>query len=88
MSHYRRDDTPGATWFFTVVTYRRQEILCKEAVRKSLREAIAMTRIDWPFQVDAWVLLPCGNRRTRMNARVGKPDETVCPPYEAVTYNP
>ena len=58
MSHYRRDDTPGATWFFTVVTYRRQEVLCNEAVRKSLREAIAMTRIHRPFQVDAWVLLP------------------------------
>ncbi len=58
MPHYRRDDSPGATWFFTVVTYRRQEVLCNEAVRKSLREAIAVTRIHRPFQVDAWVLLP------------------------------
>ncbi len=58
MSRYRRDDTPGATWFFTVVTYRRREILCDEVVRNALREAITLTRSDWPFQVDAWVLLP------------------------------
>ncbi len=58
MSHYRRDDTPGATWFFTVATYRRQNTLCDEAVRKSLLEAIAATRKGRPFRVDAWVLLP------------------------------
>ena len=44
MSYYRRADTAGATYFFTVVTYRRQAILCDERVRQALR--------------DAWVLLP------------------------------
>ena len=58
MSRYRRDDTSAATWFFTVVTYRRQAVLCDEAVRAALRDAIMKTRADRPFQIDAWVLLP------------------------------
>ena len=58
MSQYRRDNTPGATWFFTVVTYKRQRTLCDEPVRDALREAIAQTRINWPITIDAWVLLP------------------------------
>lgn len=58
MSRYWRDNTPGATWFFTVVTHRRQRILGDEPVRDALREAIARTRANWPFAIDAWVLLP------------------------------
>jgi putative transposase len=58
MSRYRRDNTPGATWFFTVVTYRRRPILCDEPMRAALRRAIELTRLDWPFAIDAWVLLP------------------------------
>lgn len=58
MSRYRRDNTFGATWFFTVVTCNRQRILCDEPVRVALRTAIADTRINWPFAIDAWVLLP------------------------------
>ncbi len=58
MSRYRRDNTPGATWFFTVVTYKRQRTLCDEPVRDALREVIAQTRINWPIIIDAWVLLP------------------------------
>ena len=58
MSRYRRDNAPGATWFFTVVTFNRQNVLCDEPVRTALREAIQFTRRDWPFRVDAWVLLP------------------------------
>ena len=58
MSRYRRDNTPGATWFFTVVTYKRQRTLCDEPVRDALRAAIAQTRINWPMTIDAWVLMP------------------------------
>ena len=36
MSHYRRANTPNATYFFTVVTYRRQAFLCDEFVRNAL----------------------------------------------------
>ncbi|MCQ8103919.1 transposase [Methylomonas sp. SURF-2] len=58
MSRYRRLQNPGATYFFTVVTYRRQAILCDEPIREALRTAIAITRIKRPFTIDAWVLLP------------------------------
>jgi putative transposase len=58
MSHYRRADISGGTYFFTVVTYRRQPILCDEAVRQALRTAITTVRRNQPFTVNAWVLLP------------------------------
>lgn len=58
MSRYRRADTPGATYFFTVVTYRRRAFLCDEDVRAALREAITKVRNQHPFQIDGWVLLP------------------------------
>lgn len=58
MSHYRRADTPGATYFFTVVTYRRRSFPCDEDVQAALRQAINKVRRQHPFQIDAWVLLP------------------------------
>ncbi len=58
MSHYRRSHTAGATYFFTVVTFRRQPILCDESVRRALHTAIVTTRSTRPFSIDAWVLLP------------------------------
>jgi len=58
MSRYRRADTPGATYFFTLVTYRRQPILCDAPIRTALRDAIHEVRTRRPFVVDAWVLLP------------------------------
>ena len=41
-----------------MVTYRRRRLLTDEEPRRWLREAIEVTRRDWPFQIDAWVLLP------------------------------
>lgn len=58
MSRYRRANIAGATYFFSVVTYRRQIILCDTPVRKVLREAIQTVREVRPFTIDAWVLLP------------------------------
>lgn len=58
MSNYRRANTKGGTYFFTVVTYRRQRYLCDERVRYALREGIKATRATHPFTIDAWVLLP------------------------------
>jgi putative transposase len=58
MSRYRRDKTPGATWFFTVVTFRRRDLLCDEPIRIALREAIRKARIKHPFNIDGWVLMP------------------------------
>jgi putative transposase len=58
MSRYRRATATGSSYFFTVVAYRRQPILCDEAVRDALRTAIEKVRVTRPFTIDAWVLLP------------------------------
>ncbi|GMR20536.1 MAG: transposase [Gammaproteobacteria bacterium] len=58
MANYRRARTPGACYFFTVVTYRRQGILTLPGSRQALRRAIHDTRTHHPFEINAWVLLP------------------------------
>jgi len=56
--NYRRDNSSGATWFFTIVTYRRQSFLCDKRVRKALREAGRKLQTKYPFKINAWVLMP------------------------------
>lgn len=58
MSRYRRANAPAATYFFTVVTYRRRGFLCDPDVRAAVRDAIMKVRNQHPFRIDAWVLLP------------------------------
>ena len=58
MPNYRRYPASGGLYFFTVVTYDRQPILCTDDSRRMLREAIEETRRDHPFETVAWVLLP------------------------------
>lgn len=58
MSDYRRAAVPGGTYFFTLVTERRQPILTDPDIRQALREAIETVRLTQPFVIDAWVLLP------------------------------
>jgi len=58
MSRYRRSPAAGATFFFTVNTYRRKKLLIHPEVRTALREAIKRVRVSMPFTIDAWVLLP------------------------------
>jgi putative transposase len=58
MSTYRRISVPGGTYFFTVVTYRRQKFLTEPKSRQILREVIDEVRENHPFTIQAWVLLP------------------------------
>lgn len=58
MPEYRRANTKGGTYFFTVATHRRQPILTEPFVRQALREGIASARERFPFEILAWVLLP------------------------------
>ncbi|MBM4055359.1 MAG: hypothetical protein FJ264_11980 [Planctomycetes bacterium] len=46
---YRRSKTPGATFFFTVVTYRRNKILCHEANVALIKEAFLHVTTHHPF---------------------------------------
>jgi len=55
---YRRSKVPGATYFFTVVTYRRRAFLCEPDSVALLREAFATVQHRYPFRMDAAVLLP------------------------------
>ena len=57
MSEYRRPQVTGATIFFTVaLADRGSGLLCDEVQR--LREAVAVTRHQRPFGIEAWVVLP------------------------------
>lgn len=58
MPNYIRLKTHGATYFFTVVTAERQPILTHPEVLTALRTAIKSTQAIYPFEIDAWVLLP------------------------------
>jgi putative transposase len=57
MSRFRRS-TFGSTFFFTVISHRRRPILCDAPIRIALRNAIQTVRMQRPFVIDAWVLLP------------------------------
>jgi putative transposase len=58
MPNYRRSRIGGATYFFTVVTYRRQSLLTRPDVMDALREAFSLVQHAHPFEVDAVVILP------------------------------
>ena len=48
---YRRSKTAGATFFFTVVTYRRNKILCHEANVALIKEAFLHVTTHHPFRM-------------------------------------
>jgi len=58
MADYRRCFLPGGTFFFTVVTRRRARWLCDEPARRILSACLRECREQWPFVIDAIVLLP------------------------------
>ncbi|MEO2014312.1 MAG: transposase [Fuerstiella sp.] len=58
MSNFRRNLLPGATFYFTVVTYDRRPILTTDLGRKCLREAIANVKHQSPFRLFSVCLLP------------------------------
>ncbi len=58
MPEYRRFRITGGTYFFTLVTHNRHPWLCSEFGRSTLRKAIEWVRLKYPFEIDAFVLLP------------------------------
>jgi putative transposase len=57
MPEYRRHRVPGGTYFFTLVlANRHSDLLVREMT--ALRAAVTRTRLLYPFQIDAWVVLP------------------------------
>jgi putative transposase len=57
MTCYRRARA-GTIFFFTLVAFHRRTILCRPAIRLSLRRAIEDVRKTRPFSIDAWVSMP------------------------------
>jgi putative transposase len=58
MSNYRRAFVPGGTWFFTVNLHQRKnnDLLVHEI--DLFRQVVKAVRRRYPFQIDAWVVLP------------------------------
>ena len=57
MSEYIRPRQPGATVFFTVaLADRGSDVLVREI--EALRQAVRVARLERPFGIDAWVVLP------------------------------
>lgn len=58
MPNYRRARTAGGTYFFTVVTEGRRQLLTEPEARTALRDVVQEVRRQYPFAIDAWVMLP------------------------------
>ncbi len=58
MSNYRRANTKGGTYFFTLVSFKRRKILCDEPMLQAMRDAVKHVRQNYPFEIVAWVTLP------------------------------
>ncbi len=58
MSNYRRARAAGGCYFFTVVTYRRQELLLIPDHLAVLRSVVKHVRAELPFAIEAWIVLP------------------------------
>jgi putative transposase len=56
--YYRRAKTPGATYFFTVVTHNRQPLFQHNKTVALLRQAFHTVKASSPFTIDAIVVLP------------------------------
>jgi putative transposase len=57
MPNYRRAFVPGGCWFFTVNLLERRQTLLVDHIA-TLRDAVAHTRQDYPFEINAFVVLP------------------------------
>jgi putative transposase len=55
---YQRLRIPGATWFFTLVTYKRRRIFITEPAVSQLQRAVEIVNQKMSFQLKAFVILP------------------------------
>jgi len=58
MATFRRSTIPGASYFFTVNTFRRQKVLTDDRIYAALKQAIRAVKDQLPFFIEAFVLLP------------------------------
>ena len=55
---YRRPQVDNATFFFTVVTYKRRRILCDDENVPLIKDAFKCIMKKHPYSIDAFVMLP------------------------------
>lgn len=58
MATFRRALTPGATYFFTVNTYQRQQVLTEKPFYTALKQSLRRIKEAYPFKIEALVLPP------------------------------
>jgi len=58
MPEYRRIFTKGGIYFFTINTYKRQNIFSSPKSRAILQDAIAHVKTYHPFKIEAYYILP------------------------------
>lgn len=58
MSKFRRYFIPGATYFFTLVTYKRRHLFTDDTTLSCLGEVLRECRAMWTFKTVAMVVLP------------------------------
>jgi putative transposase len=58
MSNYLRDKTPGAYYFFTLVTFKRRLIFANEEAFRLFRKTILKVKKEFSFHLEAIVVLP------------------------------
>lgn len=58
MSDFRRWFVAGGTYFFTLVTYRRQPLFREQRAQNILGNCFRSVRDELPFSIIAIVLLP------------------------------
>ena len=58
MSDYRRYFVPGGSYFFTINLLERRNNRILVTHIDALREAVRRTKLERPFRIDGWVVLP------------------------------
>jgi putative transposase len=58
MPHYLRPWVPGGTFFLKLVTLDRRRIFNSPVGRRILGKVVNQVKREFPFSLDAWVLLP------------------------------
>jgi putative transposase len=58
MSKFRRYFIPGATYFFTLITYRRHPLFADTRALPYFGQVLRECRSRWPFETIAMVVLP------------------------------
>jgi putative transposase len=58
MSNYLRLYTKGGIYFFTLVTFERQPLLCEENALMRIKAAFHYAMKKYPFRINGLVILP------------------------------